>query len=296
LAPRPITSALIADLFIGFQTSFQNGFAGVSPQWGKIATEVTSNTSEENYGWLGSWPAIREWLGDRVVEELAGYDYQLKNRSFETTVKVKKDDIADDRFGIYSPMFVELGRQVSAFPDVLSFGALAAGRTSKCYDGQNFFDTDHPVQGGVAANVDSGGAGAWWYLLSTQRALKPLIYQNRQPFAFTALDQERDEPVFRRKEFEYGSDGRCNVGYGFWQMAYASNQALDADHYEAARAAMGALTDDSGQPLGIVPDLLVVGTSLEGAGRRLLKRSVQAAGATNEWEGSADLLVSPYLP
>jgi phage major head subunit gpT-like protein len=47
--------------------------------------------------------------------------------------------------------------------------------------------------------------------------------------------------------------------------------------------------------LGIMPTLLIVPASLEGAGRRILKAQNKADGASNEWVESAELLVTPWL-
>lgn len=292
--PQVISAALLANLFTGFKTSFQGAFAGVSPSFERIATVVPSSTKTEDYAWLGKWPRIREWIGDRQVNELAASRYSITNKSFETTVEVDRDDIEDDRVGIYTPMFAELGRAVAVFPDELVYGLLAAGFTTKCYDGQYFFDTDHPVGEGVVSNMQAG-AQTPWFLLDTSRALKPIIYQKRRPFGFDALDKASDQNVFLRKKYIYGSDGRCNVGFGFWQMAFGSKADLTPENYEAARAAMMSLRDDSGRPLGLKPDLLVVPGTLEGKANRILKNQTKANGETNEWAGSAEPLVSAYL-
>jgi len=292
--PKAITAALVADLFIGHKTSFRGGFAGVTPIWSQIATRVPSSARSETYSWLGQWPKLREWIGDRNVMELAGHAYSVVNKRFESTVKVNRDDILDDQLGMYGPMFDELGRAVAAFPDELLFALLAMAHTVKCYDGQYFFDTDHPVGNGVASN-DGGGAGTAWYLLDTTRSLKPLIWQDREAFDLVALDDVKDTNVFMRNEFVYGTTGRANAGLGFWQMAYRSRQDLDPAGYQAARAAMMALTDDEGKPLGLRPNLLVHGPSLEGAARRLLINELNAAGGTNEWKGTATPLLAPLL-
>ena len=62
-----------------------------------------------------------------------------------------------------------------------------------------------------------------------------------------------DEGVFTRAEYRYGTDGRCNVGVGFWQMAFGSKATLDAANFNAAYAAMGAFKDEAGEPLGVMP-------------------------------------------
>ena len=291
--PRAITAALLADAFTGFKTSFRGGFKGVAPVWNQVATLVPSTTLTEKYTWLGAWPGIREWLGDRQVKELASHDYSITNKDYESTVKVPRNSFEDDQLGIFTPMFEEMGRAVASFPDRLVFALLAAGFTTKCYDGQTFFDDEHPVAGALRSNMQAG-AGPAWFLLDTSRALKPLIYQRRRDFDMVALDDPKDANVFHRKEFIYGVDGRANAGYGFWQMAYASKGDLDPANYELARKTMAGHRDDEGNPLGVRGNLLVVPGSLEGPARRLLERS-QVAGSDNEWAGTAKLLVVDWL-
>lgn len=62
----------------------------------------------------------------------------------------------------------------------------------------------------------------YWFLLCTNRFLKPFIYQLRKKIKFVSLTKETDENVFMLDEYLYGADGRSNAGYGFWQMAYGS--------------------------------------------------------------------------
>ncbi len=292
--PRPISAQLLRDMTTGFRTNFRSAFAGAQPQYLAIATVVNSTTRTEKYTWLGKWPKIREWVGDRVVNRLAAHDYSVSNKRFETTVEVDADDVRDDQLGVYGPMMSEQGRATAMFPDELVFDLLANGHIAKCYDGQPFFDDEHPVANGVASNV-TAGAGAPWFLMDTTRALKPLIFQNREAFDLVALDNPDDPNVFNRNAFVYGSTGRCNAGFGFWQMAHRSQADLDAAGYEAARAAMMSLEDDSGRKLGVKPNLLVCPASQEGAARRLLKAELKAGGATNEWAGTAEPMVALQL-
>ena len=62
----------------------------------------------------------------------------------------------------------------------------------------------------------------YWFLLCTNRFLKPIIFQDRKKAKLTALIKDDDENVFMRNEFIWGVDARYNAGYGFWQMAYGS--------------------------------------------------------------------------
>lgn len=295
-----INRANLTSLYTGFKTSFQAGFGSVVSDYGRIATTVNSTTKQEEYGWLGTFPNIREWIGDRVINNIRNHSYTIRNKSYENTIGVDRDDIEDDNIGIFGPLFQEMGQATAVFPDLLVWPFLKAGFTNLCYDGQYFFDTDHPViaEDGVStvsvANTD-GGSGTPWFLVDASRALKPVIYQMRRSFAFTAMDQATDEQVFTSKKYRYGVDGRCNVGYGFWQIAWGSKQTLDAAHYATARAALSGMKGDQGRALGIRPNLLVVPPSLESAARKILNSENAAGGESNEWKGTAELLITPWL-
>lgn len=294
-----INSANLEALRVAFNASFKRGLGQAEPQYGRIATTVPSSTKENRYGWLGKMPNMREWIGPRVVHGIAEHDYSIKNKPFELTIGVDRDDIEDDNIGVYDPMFVEMGESVAAHPDQLVWNLLAAGFATECYDGQYFFDTDHPVldADGNPSTVSNfqGGSGTAWYLLNTKRSLKPLIYQERKKPEFVAKDKVTDDNVFSRKEYVYGTESRCNVGFGFWQMAYASKQTLNAANFASARQAMMGLKGDYGRPLGIKPDLLIVPPSLEDEAEEILKADRNAAGATNTQKGKTELLVVPWL-
>ncbi|TVR12154.1 MAG: hypothetical protein EA385_00120, partial [Salinarimonadaceae bacterium] len=282
-----INASTLATLGVAFRANFQEGLGQHVPQWNEVATEVLSTTASNEYGWLGQFPSLRKWLGDRVVNRAAGHKYSIVNDQFELTVGVKRTHIEDDNVGIYAPMMREIGRAVAAHPDEMVFELLKRGFDEPCYDDQNFFDTDHPVldKDGEPAPVSNtgGGSGAAWFLLDTSRALKPLILQVRKRAEFVARDRIDDDNVFHKGEFVYGTDCRDAVGFGFWQMAYGSKQTLNAASYAAARAALQNMKGDHGRPLGLTPNLLVVDPSLEGAALEILNAERNAAGATNVW-------------
>ena len=56
---------------------------------------------------------------------------------------------------------------------------------------------------------------------------------------------------------------------------------------------------DYGRPLGILSGgakpLLVVPPSLESAARKLIDNQLASGGETNEWAGTAEVLVVPWL-
>ncbi len=186
-------------LLTGFRTAFSEAFSGAQTAYKEIALVVPSNTREELYGWLGQFPKLREWLGDRVIHNLSAHSWTIVNRKFESTIAVYRESIEDDRFGVYAPMFREMGKAAAEHPDELTFALLAGGFTNLCYDGQNFFDTDHPVRTGASSYVSVSNyqaeAGTAWYLLDTSRAIKPIIYQQRIAYDLTRLDRKGSQIV-----------------------------------------------------------------------------------------------------
>lgn len=297
-----ITPALISSLRVGFGDEFQRALAETPTDYQKVATVVPSSNAANTYGWLGQFPKLREWVGDRIVKDMKAQAYQVQNKLYEGTVGVKRTDIEDDNVGVYKPLFAEMGRAASAHADEIVFGLLAAGETTNGYDGQPFFSAAHPVYPnvdgtGTAVNTSNLGAGAAtpWYLLDTGRALKPLIFQERTQPELEVLDARQDEGVFMRDEYRYGVRYRCNAGFGFWQMAYKSKATLDAANFNAAMTAMMNFKADGGRPLGIKPTVLVVPPSLRAAAIEIVKNERLANGASNPNFGVVDLIVSPWL-
>ena len=283
----------------GFQGIFQGGLDQAPSQYQEVAMDVTSLGKVEDYGWLNKLPNVREWLGDRVVHNLSQAKYSVRNKSWELTIGVDRDDIEDDNLGIYNPLFDEMGRSTGGHYNQLVFDQLKAGFATPCYDGQYFFDTDHPVIDATGAEVSvantDGGAGAPWFMLDLSRAIKPIVLQKRKAWQFVAKTALTDDNVYSKKEFQYGVDARHNVGYGLWQMAWGSKQTLDVAHYRTGRESIMGLKGDHGRPLGGSPTHLVVGPSNEGAGLEIINAERNAAGATNVYRGTAKLLVVPWL-
>lgn len=300
-----VTAASLTALQVGYKKNFQDAFTATRPEadFTKVATVITSTSKSETYGWLGKFPKMREWVGDRVIKDMEAHGYSITNKDFEATVGVDRNHIEDDNLGIYAPLFQEMGQSAAQQPDDLTFGLMGQGHTQTCYDGQYFFDTDHPSfddAGGatVASNVDASGAAGnpWWYLLDVSRPLKPMIFQERKKPEFIAhVDPKNSDHVFKKKEFLYGADARCNVGFGLWQMAYASNAALDGDSLDSAIEKMRSLLDSNGRPLGIKPGLLVVGPKLRSAANKTVKVMLGEGGASNANYNAVEVLDTAWV-
>lgn len=294
-----INTVNLTGLRTGFTTIFNSHFEGVKTTHSMVAMAVPSTTRENDYRWMRKLPGMKEWLGQRQVENLAAESYKVVNKSFENTIGVDRDDIEDDQIGVYNPLIADLGQTVAEHPDELVWNLLAAGFDTTCFDGQTFFDTDHPVldADGAEQSVSNfaGGSGTPWFLLDITKAIKPIVLQTRRAPNFVSADDPNDQRVFMNKEFMYGVDYRAAAGYGLWNLAYASKETLNTANYAAAREAMMSFKGDNGRPMRARPKLLVVPPSLEKEALEVLKKERDASGATNVYHNSADLHVEQLL-
>jgi len=289
-----INAASLAALETGLRNDFTEGLTGVEPQWSKVATEIPSSKSSNTYAWAKGWPKLREWIGDRVIHRLLKQGYAIINRDFEGTVAVDRNHIEDDELGVYGPMSQQLGQSATEWPDELVFSLLPAGFSSECYDGQNFFDTEHPVGDGEVSNMQAG-AGEPWYLLDTRRPLKPLIWQPRKKPQFVFQDDPKADNLFMRKEYVYGVDARGNAGYAFWQQAFGSKAALTAENYDAAVTAMKSQRNDEDRPLNVKPNIIVVGPGNVAAAKKLFKAMLVNGGDTNTLYDDVEIVESQWV-
>lgn len=284
----------------GFNAAFRTGLGSVALSWQQVAMRVPSTTNAENYGWMQDLPGMREWNGQRVINNLEATGAQLVNKHYEHTIGVNRNDIDDDRLGIYGPMFSMQGEIVAAHPDSLVWGLLPTGFAVKGFDGQYFFDSDHLGYTSAGAETSwsntGGGAGAPWFLMDLSRAfMKPLIFQERKTAEFVALNRTTDPNVFLENKLLFGADARYVAGFGFHQLAYGSKATLDAAAFTAARLALETQRRPDGAPLAVKATHLVCGPSRRAEAEAILMKEYLAAGETNTNYKAVNLIVNPWL-
>lgn len=233
-----ITPAAIAALHTSLSLKFQDGYGKTAPFWANVATEVPSNTTSGTYGWMQQVDQMRQWVGPRVIRDLAGSSYALTNLPFELTVGVDRHDWEDENTGIYSMRAESMGYAAAKWPDQQVAAAIWAGRTGStglCFDGLTMFNANHPL--------NAGGA----------------VQDNRDTLA------------------------------------------LSAANYETVRSRMMSFVGETGNSLGVTPNLLVTVPQLEGTAKRVLEADfiadavVATASTINVNKGTARLLVVPEL-
>ena len=297
-----ITRANLDALFTGFKTSYQAGFDSLKDderfeQW--LATTAPSTTSEETYPWLGEIDGMREWIGARVIRGLSEHGYSIINRDFELTVGLDANRIKDDRYGLYAPRMQMMGQSVARQPSQILIDLVNSAHQTKCYDGQFFFDTDHPREtkdGTIVSESNAAtGPGPAWYLFDVSKPLRPFIYQNREEPQFVSLTRPDDASVFSERLYIYGAARRNAVGLGLWQLAYRSTQELTPATFVAAYSAMKGRKGDKDIGLGVRATHLMVPSTLWSTGREIVETATLPTGGGNPNAGLVTLVDTPHL-
>ena len=115
-----------------------------APAWVEATSMLIPSTQEvETYAALGQVPGMREWIGGREAKKLLESDYQIRNKTFESTLEVSVDDLRRAKTGQLDIRISELTRRANGhWAKLLSDLLLIAGETV-CWDGQYYFDDDH---------------------------------------------------------------------------------------------------------------------------------------------------------
>ena len=121
-----INPQTLRGIYVAFNTIFNKALTEVQPLYTEIASVIPSTTESETYAWLGDIPGMREWIGDREVQNLTASGYVIRNKDFELTVGVDRNAVEDDKLGLYNVSIQMLAQSAAAHPDELIFTPLCS--------------------------------------------------------------------------------------------------------------------------------------------------------------------------
>ncbi len=142
-----------------FSKAFDRGLQGKREGQTRVRTllanEVTSTGKQNKYPIVGGLQRFREFIGERVYQQLSRYAYTLVNRTFDNSVEVGIDDFEDEQYEGYTTLFQMLGEQGDELPEDLLVDALKGGElaTSLSYDEVPFFSASHRLEPAVASTA-----------------------------------------------------------------------------------------------------------------------------------------------
>ncbi len=140
-----VTSATIAALQTTVNMTYKAAYESADVWYTKVSTTLPSNTLIGTYAWMARIPKMREWLGPRVLNNISNHEYTLKNKDWEDTVSVDRNEMEDDNLGVFTGMVVpELGRQAKQLPQT-EIAAAIENTTDTTFDDLTFFNGSHTL-------------------------------------------------------------------------------------------------------------------------------------------------------
>lgn len=161
-----VNKEVLANIFINLKTTFNKAFDAAPSDWQMTAMLVPSGSSQNDYTWLSMFPRMRKWLGDKAIKALEAFKYTVVNDDWEATVEVDRNHIEDDSLGIYAPQAQMAGFSARQLPDEIVADLKNNAFASLCYDGQFFYDTDHPVAAATKSNKGTNALSAATQILA----------------------------------------------------------------------------------------------------------------------------------
>lgn len=161
----PITRADIPNLLTsGLRQEFMKGYETPQPDiYKQVCMEVPSGKDREIYAWLGSTPKMTEWLDERKLKGMLEHTFTITNKDFEASIEVDRNALEDDQYGQIQIRAQQLGLEAKRFYD--EYLATIIEANGVCYDGQNFFDTDHSE--GDSGTQDNAPTAASGYVVAS---------------------------------------------------------------------------------------------------------------------------------
>lgn len=240
---------------------------------------------------------LREWIGPRLINEIARNAYSITAKDFELTVGVPRTAIDDDTSGSYKASFETMGEQVKAWPDQQLAAKLQAGETDLCVDGVAYFSASHPIELGESGTYSNltGSGSVPWYLFDSSRPIKPLVWGDRMKPEKVDLWDPSDPNVFKLNQYVSGVYARGVADYGLPQLAHKCKNALDAANFETCLTAMTTRVNARGENLMVRPTHILVPAILEPKARQLFEVAKLASGADNPWYKAVQIVVGQRL-
>lgn len=155
-----VNKSSLSAIFTGLKTIFNTRLKESSNDWQKTAMEVPSTTKGEDHVWLSRFPKMRKWIGEKQVKNIEAGKYYKANEDWETTIAVKRNDIEDDTLGIYNTQVQMAGESAAELPDIIIDDLKNKAFAEVCWDGQYYYDTDHPVGNTTVSNKGTAALSA----------------------------------------------------------------------------------------------------------------------------------------
>lgn len=115
-----------------------------------LVEEVNGDTKTAKLYGLGDIPPVREVTNGVTGDTIKTFEQEVSVKKWYVDLVLDEEELETDRLGPALKRKVGLAAQRMAwFPGARLLSRLSAMESTACYDGQYFYDTDHPWNDGV---------------------------------------------------------------------------------------------------------------------------------------------------
>lgn len=112
-------------------------------QLNSLATVYTSTTASNHYAFMEALGGWSEWNGARQFKDIASQQFEVKNKDYEMSIKMPKNQLEDDQIGMYVdivPQMVQgwFKKQQALIMDVLINNPVAYDGTALFSDARTY--------------------------------------------------------------------------------------------------------------------------------------------------------------
>lgn len=152
---------LLHEVFLTFKGYLLNSL-GQNERWTQkvpVSDLLPTKGNEAKVKLASLGYGVHEWVDERIKSKIRHYDYTVQVKRWANAIRLKLDDLEDENLNLaqYRTLISGMGQDFEEhkhqqFIDLLLNGFTAAIGT--CFDGQFFFDSDHPLDdGSTQSNV-----------------------------------------------------------------------------------------------------------------------------------------------
>lgn len=158
----------------------------------RVDSQLPAGTAEK-LDFIGSVPALREWVGPRLAKQLLEHNYTITLKKFEATITIPLDWLNNDKTGHVQHAAGGLAKRYNPqWPAARIAALINNGESTACFDTQNFFDTDHVW--GDSGTLDND------ITFNASDYTNPTVYEAAQALVkavnqFASFKDDRGEPI-----------------------------------------------------------------------------------------------------
>lgn len=204
-----------------------------------IFSTIPSDGAFNTYSFMDGFGPMHEWVGPRHVESLKERAFTIYNKHYAKTIEANADELEDNYASAVSDaairtrLFTESGRKLK---DDLAIDLLRNGQSRVGYDGQYFFDTDHPTDldaSGTQSNYEASAFALTAANFQTARArMAQFAGSNGRPFGsrttVLVIPPQLEKTANDLFTAEFGASGATNTQNGQVRVEIVPELAVDA--------------------------------------------------------------------